>query len=182
MLSVAFAEAFINEVFFAAADGSLKLTEEKKDRVEILGALWKLPRFESGASILDKFDTALDVLTGSRLERGKEPCQSFKIAIDLRNALMHYKPEWIEVGVERANTGFVGELERRVAPHNLMPPGNGFWPNRALSADCSRWCLGSCLHITDHFVSRVGMRAMYEHVREKIDKVLSPIGGRAPST
>ncbi len=45
-------------------------------------------------SLLSKFQVALVCAGHERMDKGAEPYQSVDVLIDLRNELVHFKPQW----------------------------------------------------------------------------------------
>ncbi|MBA7705801.1 hypothetical protein ES703_114641 [subsurface metagenome] len=107
--AVGFLEATINEMFYVASDKVLesrRLTEEHRN---CLSPIWAVERFKKGARILEKYQTAILLLGKTPFEEGKEPYQSARLSIDLRNALVHYVPETKEITLDQYDDQ-VGEL------------------------------------------------------------------------
>ena len=83
--SIASLEAYANEIFI----DHTKYFPEIKERIVI--KFWEL--YEQ-KSILDKFAFALFVKDKGNFKKGASPYQDIDALIKLRNALVHFKPEW----------------------------------------------------------------------------------------
>lgn len=65
---------------------------------ELVDEIWRL--VEMG-SIFDKYDMALFLKKKRHLDKGTNPYQEADNLIKLRNALVHFKPEWHDEKKER---------------------------------------------------------------------------------
>jgi hypothetical protein len=93
LASVASLEAYANELF----------SEREKlfpaYSTALMNNLWET--YEQ-KPILEKFAFALLLLRKPDMDRGARPYQDVKILIELRNALTHFKPEWMNEPEEHA--------------------------------------------------------------------------------
>lgn len=90
--AVSFLEATVNELFKDTVEnphGPIK--ELKRDAIERMATMWKLQ--VERQSILNKFQIALLLAHKKVFDIGKEPYQSVNLLVELRNTLVHYKPE-----------------------------------------------------------------------------------------
>jgi hypothetical protein len=168
--SVSFLEAAINELFTDAAEnrhtpawtGALSAGVLKQ-----LGSMWE---FVSNKPILDKYQTAL-VLAGKKAyDRGAAPYQDVALLIQLRNRLVHFRPESLTAGVPSDPTEIhpVGKrLQRKFPPNRLMEhAGNPYFPDKCLGHGAATWAVGSSLKFADDFfLSRMGVTPNYYHIR-----------------
>lgn len=104
VLSAAALEAYVNEVF---ADRSEHFATRAQMLLELLWGEYEKK------SVLDKFDLALRLRTGTALDRGATSTQAVDRLILLRNALAHFNPEWFDDFEEHAKLsakreGYVG--------------------------------------------------------------------------
>src|SRR5690348_2452202 len=90
--AASFLEAAINELYLTAVDKNPHFIPNERDR-EVLAAVWVDLEEQARAKVLTKYDLAL-VLTGRpRFDKGTNPFQDAENLVNLRNALVHYKPE-----------------------------------------------------------------------------------------
>ena len=87
----------------------------------------------------------------SKLNRGEEPYQSFRLLADLRNSLIHYKPK--EEVVSPTSEGYrkaYKQLENRITGRFAIEdkPHLGF-VYRCFTSDCARWAFGFSCEFTD---------------------------------
>lgn len=141
-LSVAFLDALVNE--------SLKDSIEKVRE----------------NTTLDRFQLVLDEAGEQKFDRGRDPYQSVKTLIDLRNELTHYKYLG-RTGTDRDETLLVN-LEQRLQgkfKENpwYSPESTEFFPRRCISQGCAAWAVSTSRSFTDDFCQRMGINHPYQN-------------------
>lgn len=169
MLSVAFLEASINELWADCSEGFDPLRIEGLQNSEVMGALWRKSPLKR-STMLEKYELALELNARPALSRDTSPYQDVKLLIDLRNALVHYEPETIfGFNDDYENRGtehkFKKKLRGKFEPNRLTGAGNPFYPDKVLGAGCARWAIASAVAFTDSFFEKLGIPCMYGHVR-----------------
>ena len=156
ILSVAAIEAGINETYQAAVDSvgqrELDLPQAK---AKLLAVLWNdVEQFP----LLRKYQVALVACGKEPFDAGAEPYQSAQNLIRLRNALVHFKPEWDD------DRGDHHKLEQRLksrfeeAQTWKRRTGSRAWfPDRCLGAGCAKWACDSAQALHDEFCNRIGI-------------------------
>jgi hypothetical protein len=154
MSAAASLEALINE-FFMDPSGPLRaqFSDFETEFWGRGGVEWK--------PALEKYQIALDMLGHSRLDEHSVAFRSAWALIELRNALVHYKPTW-----DPDRQRKVELLEVLTDQYGLSPfPDSGadFVTMRSMSASCMDWVVGSALrfmrmfsdlsHLDDHKMS-----------------------------
>lgn len=161
--TIAYLEATINEVFADASDpkahGVLARRPESWPR---MAALWAhgIPR-SARYAVLAKYDLALLISDREPFDHGVEPYQSAKLVVELRNALIHYEPEWIILRADETSGRQVGHkfddrLKGRFAENPHADPQDAFFPTRCLSAGCARWAVRASRDYVAEFWRRLG--------------------------
>lgn len=175
MSAVAFLESTVNELFADAAEDHDE-NLEGLDSVQIarLKETWSIgvPR-TAAYSVLQKYDIALVICGQPPFNRGAKERQDANDLIRLRNALIHYEPEWIPAG-SRSGPDALHKLARilklRFPLNPLYSPNNPLYPDRCLSSGCTRWAVASCLNFTDKFFRTLGVKVPpYEHIRSRVN-------------
>jgi hypothetical protein len=112
---------------------------------------------ERAMSTLSKFQVALVCAGHDRMAIGAEPYQSADVPIDLRNALVHFKPRWWhDDGTGEAK--FVGALRDKLAGReNRQPIGAPWFPNKVLEAGCADWACESVIAFARDWHGRMGL-------------------------
>jgi hypothetical protein len=97
------------------------------------------------------------------MDKGAAPYQDAWLLVQLRNALVHYKPEWI---IGAAPVAVRHEFEKKLANKFALNPftgaGNPFYPDKCLGHGCAKWSLMSSIAFINEFYVRLGMSAPYD--------------------
>ncbi|WP_426992635.1 hypothetical protein [Methylomonas sp. CM2] len=109
--AVSFLEATINEVYCVACDDLIKTERMPAEIKRRLSTIWKIDSFRDRARLLEKYQTAVELTTGEPFNTGITPYQEVKLVVQLRNALVHYSPETMEIFSEK-ETGNMQGLEK----------------------------------------------------------------------
>jgi hypothetical protein len=165
MNAATFLEAMINELFTDASEGhGLEgdgyLAPLDSRTVELMAAWWN--ETDQGFDrTLNKYQLLLAFAGSDKLDRGTEPYQSAKLLLELRNAIVHYRPSTVYADEEHA---LERKLRGKFAPNGLLSSGGPWWPNGALGAGCTRWAIDSALRLADEVSAQVGIVPNYQRV------------------
>ncbi|BCQ06864.1 hypothetical protein JMUB5695_00277 [Mycobacterium heckeshornense] len=149
--AVAFLEALVNTVWQDAADSEAGKHTPYTDgipgaAIATMRELWNgKDNAKRMMSLLSKFQVALVCAGQEPMDKGAEPYQSVDVLIDLRNELVHFKPQWHGDGEEEAK--FVARLRAKIiqARENRQPIGQPWYPNKVLGAGCADWACSSVI-------------------------------------
>ncbi|OMC57430.1 hypothetical protein A5747_03440 [Mycobacterium sp. IS-836] len=166
--AVAFLEAFVNAVWQDAADSDpgehTHYTDGIPDAaVAIMRELWTGKRknkedAERMMSLQSKFQIALVCAGRDRLDKGAEPYQSVDVLIDLRNELVHFKPQWWhDDGRDEAK--FVAQLREKIKQTRQSP-----FAQLPLGAGCADWACSSVIAFARDWHSRMGLAHDFDKV------------------
>jgi len=195
MSSVAFLEAAINELYVVCADhpGDIHVMGHPQDErfgcigndiIQMLGALWQLEIFRRSANLLEKCQTALRLARREEFDKGANPYQDAKLAVDLRNLLVHFKPEVRQIAMGAGNRlppDFFESTYRSKFEENPLlvkitvggTPGgpleldSPFFPERCLGSGCAQWAFRSMLAFTNEMFRRLGTAWYYHWLFDK---------------
>lgn len=148
-LTAASLESYANEMYF---EGS------------ILGESLSAPAAAEVAELIDrepvlrKYAVALAVRGGKRLDFGATAVQNADALIKLRNAVVHFRPEWF--GEQQAHLKLSKQLLHKFlpSPHLSSEP---LFPRAWASASFSKWAIESSIDFLRYFyaeVNRPGFR------------------------
>lgn len=165
--SVMFLEAAINEVFQDAADNQPGYINQLDARsLKLLTAFWHATN-KGRTRTLDKYDWALEVCGHERFDSARSPYQDAALLIDLRNYLVHYRPENIGHGSE---SNLIKKLSQGLSSKkfrdNALMPSNGataWFPDSALGAGCAEWSWRSARTLVDQFAATTGLILNYQN-------------------
>jgi len=170
---VSFMEATINELFSDTVDDGEYAKGLNPAVKTLMADMWKVgvPR-SARYSILEKFQIAL-ILCGKRRFDGGNPYQDAHLLIRLRNALVHYEPEWVTTLSESdPSSATIQKLEKKLRGKFTLNPMRGkanvFFPDRCLSYGCANWAIKSSLNFTDSFFRRIELPVPYDFLRPRL--------------
>jgi hypothetical protein len=148
MSSAASLEALINELFIAH-DG--KLRSQLKGFEE---EFWGKQGIER-KSILAKYQLALRILGVTTLDEHSSPFRDTWALVQLRNALVHYKPTW---DPERQRKVELIEVLGGRFPLSPFPDaGADFVSMKCMSAGCAKWATGTAVSFMRQFHERANL-------------------------
>jgi hypothetical protein len=141
-------EALINE-FFITPEGPLrrKLADFESEFWGRGGIEWKPP--------LEKYQIALEMLGQPRLDEHAAPFRDAWALIELRNALVHYKPTW-----DPDRQRKVDMVEVLKGKYDLSPfpdDRSDFVTMRSMSASCMHWVISAAVKFLREFHARANL-------------------------
>ncbi|MFI6741615.1 hypothetical protein ACIBI9_52620 [Nonomuraea sp. NPDC050451] len=160
--SAFFLEAAINEVFQDARDGHHSYVGSLDGSVlSAMAPVWDAT--DNGyLDVLKKYDLALRLAGRESLDPGTKIPENARLLVQLRNYLVHYRPEFVSIDMTH-RFGKALESSNRFAQNELMKgSGNPWFPDRALGAGCAAWAWRSARALTDEFAARMGLTMHYQ--------------------
>ena len=148
--SVAGLESYANELFADRAPVFPGVAEEH------LMTEWR--RVER-RPLLEKFNLALRSRSAPELSDQDANWSDVATLISLRNALVHFKPEWADEQVMHAELS--AKLARCIAPSPFTPAGSLF-PMAWAGHDCTAWAVRTVLSFIVHFEGCAGLKNRIE--------------------
>ena len=151
IVSVASLEATINEVFISARDNDNIFKDFDHTTPKVLKELLDVVEW---SKILQKYQFVLTAANKEAFYRGNSPYQEVGDLIKLRNALVHYKPEW--------NTDLKNHkrIENRLKSCFTINPfshdHDAFFPKKCLGHGCAEWSVKSTIEFIEDFYCRMG--------------------------
>lgn len=163
--SALFLEAMINELFTDALedhgaknDGYIAPLAEKTRT--LMKGWWE----ESGdmGKTLSKYQILLLFAEQPKLNRGESPYQAASLLLELRNRIVHYKPETAYGDVRHT---LEDKLKDKFEDNALVTsPSSNWWPDRALGAGCAKWAHESAKAFTDEVSKRLIIEPNYKRI------------------
>lgn len=144
-LTAAALEGYANEMYF---EGS------------ILGATMSAPATAEVAELIDrepvlrKYAFALAVRAGKRLDFGATAVQNADALIKLRNAVVHFRPEWF--GEQQAHEKLSKQLQHKFLPSPYLS-NEPIFPRAWASASFSQWAVESSIAFMKYFYAEVAL-------------------------
>jgi hypothetical protein len=148
MSAAASLEALINE-FFIAPNGALRsmLKDFESDFWGHGGIEWK--------SVLEKYQVALEMLGKPQFDKGVAPFHEAWALVELRNALVHYKPTWDPDRNRKIELVEVLSGKYELSP--FLDAGADFITMKSMSSGCSRWVITTTLTFMKKFHARTNL-------------------------
>jgi hypothetical protein len=162
LAAVAFLETLANELFEDAGDPDYEsyrdavLTQTSRDRM----SQWTSTTAGRRSGVLQKYRKALAIVGAEPFIMNENPYRDADLLIELRNALVHYRPTWHDEGqVDELGK----ELSERFESSGLVAADdNSPWvPVKALGAGGAEWAFKTCLALADAWIERLGIKANY---------------------
>jgi hypothetical protein len=155
MSSTAALEALINELFIAHGSKLRALLSDFETE------FWGRDRRGRGGierkPVLDKYQDALSKLGVLTLDKHSSPYRDAWGLVELRNALVHYKPTWDPDRQRQVELAEV--LARRFALSPYSDNGADFVTIQCMSAGCARWAVETVMVFIREFESRAQLDA-----------------------
>ena len=154
LLSVAALESSINELYHEIISKEKKTIGHLDSRaIDLIVGMWAETE---RAPILQKYQRALLFSGRQVFDKSASTFQRTDDLIRLRDALVHYKPEWdIEHKPQRGH----GNIQKRLrGQFPLNPDAKGVWfPHQCLGAGCAEWATKIAFAFMKEFCDRFGV-------------------------
>ena len=138
--AVAALEADVNEIFI---DADLNFREHEK---YITDEIWRLIEQKS---ILEKYEMVLTLKKKANFVKGVAFYQNADSLIKLRNALVHFKPEWSDEKMEHLK--IENRLNGKFPLSPFLPSSAEFFPKKCMSFGCADWAVKTALSFRGAF-------------------------------
>jgi hypothetical protein len=155
-------EAYVNETY---VDREHFLKEEARALLESFKKKYEGGDFDK-TTLLAKFHLIIFAQGGTHMDKGARPYQDIDALIQLRNGLVHFRPEWdTDAGKHKTISS---ALNRRFNPSPFISGPEGLFPRRWATHGCTAWAVRSCLAFTAEFESRAGLSSKYGQSTDRL--------------
>lgn len=158
--AVAALEVYANELFIDHRE----ILPELRD--EVMARLWEL--YEQKQS-MEKFEFALLLKRAPQFDKGSRPYQDIAALVKLRNALIHFKPEWFSEQVEHARLSAILAHRAKLSP--FFPAAEPLFPRGWASHDTAVWAIESVVSFI--LSSKRAHASSHDWVSSRIDSMRS---------
>jgi hypothetical protein len=160
LAATAFIEAIVSESLADIADRyNLFASGLPESSFIALGELWRRTNYGRPFGTLEKYQITLAIASRQTFDNGSNPYQDADYLIQFRNELTHYRPRTTALD-EPARLEKM--LAHRIGSNPLMRGRGGPWfPDHALSANCSAWAVQSSINIVNEWLDRMGIDRYY---------------------
>jgi hypothetical protein len=155
-LSASSIESYANELYFEGSAISPPLND--KAGSELADLVDREP-------ILRKFSMALAIRSGKDLDFGIAPVQNADALIKLRNAVVHFRPEWFSSQEKHDKLSRVLQHKFQGSP---FLAGESLFPRAWASADFCGWALRSTVVFLEHFHSEAGLQCSVTQFKSRL--------------
>ena len=118
----------------------------------LIDQIWALVEMDS---ILDKYDMALFLKRKQHLDKGVIAYQDADSLIKLRNALVHFKPEWNDE--KKAHKKLEQRLSGKFPLSPFLPTDAEFFPKKCMSHGCAEWAVRTAFAFRTAFSTDSGL-------------------------
>jgi hypothetical protein len=163
-LTVASLESYANEFHF---EGSALAAALPSKAADVIAAM--IDR----EAILAKFDVTLAIRKDKRLDFGQNHVQNVDTLIKLRNAVLHFRPEWF--GEQDKHKTLSNQLAYKFSGSPFLP-NEPLFPRAWASASFCAWALGATVTFMDRFCAEAELQnpvtQFFDRVRELSNNAL----------
>ena len=145
-------EATVNEFHLDAIDRHEIFLGKAVGAASRIARLWDTVE---RAPILRKYEWLLDLAGAEPFAAGRAPYQPAADLIELRDVLVHYKPEWSDA--RNLSKRLEARLRSKFALNPLAAPDQFFIPYRCLGFGCAAWAVASSRALILSFFERLGV-------------------------
>ena len=117
-------------------------------------------------SILEKYQSVLLFRGVADFATGEPPYQDVDALIKLRNALVHFKPEWHDE--QELHRKIEGRLKGKFEINPAIGENGVFFPQQCMSYGCTKWAVHIALEFMRDFSERSGLPYRFEKFAARI--------------
>jgi len=152
LASVAATEVNVNQYFFEASGRHKYFDKLSQEQAQAIQKLIDRENILEKYGYLAKFSNSDGIKC---LNKGQEPHQSMKALIDVRNAFVHFKPEWHSEQRKHKNLG--KQLDGKFALSPFFPENDPIFPRRCMSSGMAQWAFDSAYTFMTDFAEETGL-------------------------
>ena len=173
LFSVLYLESTINEFYINVTDYIDFNSDKKAKNKKIINEFWNSGKFVN-FSILEKYQYALILMDCDKFNVTVSPYQNINILISLRNYLVHYKPDWVELKNDENNKVQIVNLEKKLIGkfdiNKIAKVYNDFFPNKYLGYGCTEWAISNSIQFVNDFYNKLDSEYIYKEIINKLRK------------
>lgn len=161
-------EAYINELFI---DADVFFSEYRQGTS---GDLWDILWTEvERRPTLEKYELALDLKKQARFAKEDKSSSLFSayksacILIEVRNSLIHFKPQWDDE--EKSHQHIAAQLLRENVQTSPFTGSTPIFPTEFMSHDMAKWAVKTSWQFTEAFSQKSGLKNKYAEVIDRLN-------------
>ena len=175
--TVSFLESTVNELHADAADDAYFFADKKTEALlQAIAEKWQNEKNFDRAPMITKYQKILAIAEKPLFDENDQAFANIRILTEIRNHLMHYKPEWVVLSDGR--TSVIGEgnitekfekiLRKKFVINPLAAKILPFFPDKCLGHGCAEWAIVNSIIFTDEFFRRLGLPVPYDGIRAEL--------------
>jgi hypothetical protein len=152
-------EAFLNESAGVAHD-----VKENQSEPEIVASFAQLMEDAKWSSLETKFNLAKWLLTGKRADRGRPPYQDLSLLVRIRNALIHFDPNYKWDTFEEMKNLSQKKIINDLRAKNILAErvwGHGSWTSYIQTKAVAEWACHAGSQVVLDFVKDVPIQGQW---------------------
>ncbi len=156
--NVSYMECRINEYWAGVISGGRDAWGLTIDEISRFRAVAQTLPWKRKYSILEKYQTACEILGRTMFEKREKTYQDAETAILLRNELVHYEPRdyiYKDGSKITARIGIEARLRAKV-PETKYGDFAPQFPDNFFNIECAEWSTNRTQYFVDEFLTRVG--------------------------
>jgi hypothetical protein len=153
--SVAALECYINEIYID------RLVNFDGHSIKLMDDLWDVLERKSA---FEKYQFALLLRNKEKLDPASQTIGNAKVLVKLRNALVHFKPEWIHLQEEHDRLG--RSLDGRFAMSPFLLTAEPVFPMRCMSHAMTKWAISTIYQVIKEFSEASGIENRLERFEQ----------------
>ena len=161
-------ESWANEYHHDIRDRNRASIGKAIDHVDKIQALWdtveRLP-------LLRKYQWFLQITDCETFDEGSPAFQAVGDLMELRDALVHYKPEWTHE--LKNNRRLENRLRAKFPLNALSKPDQLFIPYRCLGHGSGKWAVESVMAFASAFCERIGRKNLFVEYESRLTAFLA---------
>lgn len=155
LFAVAALEAFINEFYLEALDRNKNNILSGLDDSQLSALAKQWGTFNRFLSALKKYQEAFKSVGQKEFDRSRNPFLDANSLIDLRNALVHYKPEWDDEA--KVHQKIEVRLHKKFSLNTFSNSKSLWFPHQCLGAGCAKWSVDTVESFMSKFCKVLGI-------------------------
>lgn len=157
MTTVVFSQIAIEGFFHSLLEQQLKLKGKECE----YQMLQKMARLD------ERIEMGVCLISGKKIERGKQPLQDFELLRRIRNTIVHYTPTW-ETSEEDDPVAILEKI--RTTKRFRLDETRARWEEKLFTAECAQWAYRTALEMIC-YVHKLCDVPCPKPVIEKIEKL-----------
>jgi hypothetical protein len=145
--AASYLEAAVNELYLEAMDRNANTFPQQRSRLaELMSHVWE---DVEQITVLTKYQVTLTLAEVEPYPKGRNPYQAVYGLVRLRNALVHYRPEWDTEVEEHRKLEQI--LANRFKESRYSASDQTFFPHRCLGHGCAAWAIKTAVDFYKDF-------------------------------